>query len=448
MMYITDVSESLSDLKTKEGYEGSLESYAKDFAAANPEFCSKYPNYKYKLPAFTPVNLVTFDQVDADTRKETYFELIRFSLEERKNLRKMQEDGNTDIEHHLALSDMMEDLQQHAQGFRQALKTPLILTPWDPINASLTNKSLVKIFSESTTKTSTMISLSAHYKEMDLLYETMLKREALAREYLRVSTMTDKASKALKKSLQAELDKCTKTIRQLLPKKLDTKVSKYLSRKYKKSEIMQMRQYVETRRQAGKLKLRAINLDFLNRSGWGRLRSMVSEMKMLGDGVTKFGKMLNWGVVAYDTAEAYATGKNVARTFLASSASLIVATEVTTAVGGTTALGGMVIGAIAGDAAAGATLLICSPVVGWVIVLVAGVTAAGFIAYKTKQATEGIWDFAEEACRPVMKEAVKAVDWMHGYFKAGWEKGAGWFSSFYGDDNPNATSNRQVSAGG
>ena len=53
------------------------------------------------------------------------------------------------------------------------------------------------------------------------------------------------------------------------------------------------------------------------------------------------------------------------------------------------------IGSVIGDAAFGATLLVCYPVIGWIALTVAGAAVAGAVSYGVKVGAEAVWDGCE-----------------------------------------------------
>jgi hypothetical protein len=438
MLYITGPSDTLKELKEKEGFVGDLQMYEALFAKANPELVAKFPGYRMRLPPHIPVYLVTAQPSLLARNSEALRTLFEFSPKERQMLRQMQEERYEDISTYIALSDIMEELQTYAKDFRKALKTPLMATPWEDFNNSLTNKHLFKIFGETSRSTSDIINKSVSFRFREQLYENMMTRDALSREWHSLRDQHDKVAKSYKQNLKRKIDELTQVIRQQLPKKIQNAKLKYLHKQFSEAEIRKMRSTIETPRAAGKMKLLTTNLDVLNKTGVGRLRTAMNELKMLGDGVNKGTKWLNWGAVAYDTVEAYFKNGKMARAFLAGAASVVIGSKITAGAGGTTVLGGYFIGALASYPVLGEMIpvLVCTPVVGWVVLFVAcvvGVAVGGFISYKTKGAVEGIWDLAENATEKIAIESYKAIDWMHQKFISGWDANKKWIPEFYGD---------------
>ena len=133
MLYISGPNDTLKDLMAKEGFKGTLADYERQFALSKKtELCKSYPDYKRNLPSFTPMYLVTQAPFDSATRAEVVRELFLFSPAERETLRMMQ-DSQFDIPTQIAMTEIMEELQDYAADFRTWLKAPLVSTPWKDI---------------------------------------------------------------------------------------------------------------------------------------------------------------------------------------------------------------------------------------------------------------------------------------------------------------------------
>lgn len=433
MLYISGPNDTLKDMMAKEGFQGTLSEYERQFASQNPEICAKYPDFKKKLPAFTPVFLIHQGPFDPATRPDVVKELLQFTQTERQTLRMMQE-SQFDIATQVAMTDIMEELQRYAAGFRSWLKTPLVVTPWKDINSALTDKSLFKLFAETSKFSSSHITKSPRFYILDQLYEDMMARDALNRQLFMMRSQKS-PDIGLQRELERQIKTLTGNIKKGLPKKLANARSKYVHRRYTSDEIRRMRANSFSAKGARTGNPITTNLDVLNKSGLGRLRSMVGGLKKLGNGVSKAATMINYGAVAYDTAEAYKSGgsRDAARTFITGASAVYLTSQAVTAMGGTTALGGLVLGSLAGDATIGATLLVCSPILGWVIVVVTGVAVGGYIGYKAKGLLEEVWDMAEDIGSTAYQEAAKAANLVHEEFRTAWSTGQRWILEFYGN---------------
>src|SRR3990167_10183653 len=178
MLYISGSNEHVSQLKEKEEYKGTLADYLEKFNALNPHLFSKPTVQSGQLPSFMPMCLVSEPPASAFGTEEVLRELSRFSLLERQKLRDMQE-NNYDFPTLIALTEMMEQLQSYAIDFRNSLDNPLISTPWNTLNRSVTKVALVDIFSESAGIGLNSILRSNRFRTLDNLYENMMKRDAL-----------------------------------------------------------------------------------------------------------------------------------------------------------------------------------------------------------------------------------------------------------------------------
>ena len=453
MLYISGPNETLRELKEKEGYAGTLQEYERLFAQANPALCLENPNYKGLLPPYKSMFLVVEGAFDMSTKDETLKYLSQFSTEEMQVLRQLQEDGNGDLVSHVALTEVMEELQNYATQFRRFLKTstdrtldkagelkqflstPFILTPWKDFNNALSRQSVFELTGETAAASSELLKRTTTYVFWDSLYNKMMEKDALVREWNRLAGKTDKISKEKVLEIKKKIGELEKEIRDQLPKKLSDKIPKNVHKRFTNDELKKMRARAPTPRSARKVQARVTNLDVLNKSGLGRLWSMIKGLKSVGGAVNAGTKLLNYGAVAYDTIDAYRTNGKVVRAFVAGAASVYVTTQITAAAGGTAALGGLMLGTLAGDAAVGATILICSPVIGWVVLIVTGIVVAGFITYYSKQVVEWAYDMAEYTGGVIAREADKALQWTHQHFVDAWNYTASWIPSFYGDSN-------------
>ena len=393
----------------------------------------------------TPVFLATADGQNATQRKAVIDEISRFSLQEKRTLKQMQDNGCGDVATQAAMADIMEEFQFYAskikEGLKSAgnmvsnsrdvLKTPLILTPWSHLNAALTKQTLFDVFGESSLQWSKIIENSTRFKSIDLLYEKMYERSVLADQLQQLPKNRTLHVKSTQSRLFARIKELEKDIKTLLPKKIKTKSEKYLQSIFTEREIKNIRRSVVNQRTAGKVKTFTLNLDLLNKTGLNRLRSLITELKFLGEGINKGAMYLNYGVVGYDTVQAIRNNGNIPKTFITGVLSVAATTEIVAAAGGTSALGAMVIGGIAGDAAIGTTLLLCCPWVGWAVVLV-GVAASAYVSYKVTESFEGVWDLAEDKDGKVKENAKNAIGWMYDQFHSAWKSGASWLSSYYG----------------
>ena len=355
----------------KEEFKGNLSEYERQFALNNPELCLKYPDYKQKLPPNCPIFLLSQPSFNQITGAEAVKELLKFSLGEREVLRMMQ-DNNYDIPMQLAMVDIMEELQTYASGFRKWLKVPLVVTPWTEINVSLTDKSVFKILGEAAKFSAKYVSGSPRFYALDSLYEDMMARDVLNRQLHMLKNQKGSELLGFKRDLEKQIKELTARIKKELPKRFSSIKSKYLVRGLTEDEIRKLRPNCQSVKGARSGKPLTTNLDVLNKSGLARLRILIKGLKTLGKVVNKGSTWLNYGAVAYDTAEAYRAGNKgaAARTLITGSASVYLTTQIVASIGGTGALGGLVIGTLAGDLTLGGMVLLSSPFWGWCLVIV------------------------------------------------------------------------------
>ena len=298
----------------------------------------------------------------------------------------------------------------------------------------MTDKSLFKLFAETSKFSSSHIQRTPRFYKLDALYEDMMARDVLNRQLHMLRTQKN-SDIGLQNDLEKQIKDLTAKIKKALPKKITETRAKYVNGRFTPDEIRKMRANCFSEKGARTGKPVTTNLDVLNKSGLNRLRLMVKGLKKIGNGVSKAATMLNYGVVASDTAEAYKiSGRDAARTFITGASAVYLTSQAVAAMGGTTALGGLVIGSLAGDAAVGATLLICSPVLGWVLVVVTGVAVGGYIGYKAKGLLEEVWDVVEDLTITAYHEAAKAAA-LADELKSAWNKSSSWILDFYGNPN-------------
>lgn len=432
MVYITGPNDTLKTVKQRDTPLGSLEVYEKTCKMMNPEMCEKNPNWKQKLPPYTPIFLLFEEPVDNETRKEIWYELSKFSQEERQILYELQEQGS-DLATQVAVGSLMEEFQEYAKGVRQWLKTPLVLTPWKHANEIATNKHIFKAIGEGSSHISMSIRASSLYRNLDELFENMLARDELNRTLHMLEGKREHAG--LRKSLEQQIKDLTKKIKQQLPKRLDNYMNKYLRNRMTADGVRKMRANCYSVKAGRSGKFLTTNLQVLDRTGLGRLRSLAGGLKQLSKGISQGAKMLNYGIVAYDTYEAYNNGGSVARTFITGGLAVYLSTQAVAAVGGTTALGGFVIGSgvTVSNLMLGSTILLSCPVVGWTALIV-GLAAAAVISYGIKKGVEGVWDLGEDLSPEVYKQASEATKEMRQVLQSAWTEKSDWLLEFYGND--------------
>jgi hypothetical protein len=101
--------------------------------------------------------------------------------------------------------------------------------------------------------------------------------------------------------------------------------------------------------------------------------------------------------------------------------------------GGTAALGSFMLGTLVGDAVLGVTFLICSPVIGWVVLIITGITVGYLISKYSKEVVEWTYDVLEYADNRIAQEIDKAIEYTHKLFVDAWNMGASWLPVYYGD---------------
>ncbi len=392
MVYISGKKETFENLKLKEGYLGSLESYKQEFYKHNPHITLS----SNLIPDYIPFFPVSGGQYENSEIQAIISEVSRFSYEEREKLWYLQE-SHHDAPTLLALQDIMKEGQESAEEFRRWFDNPLISTPWISSGPALNKSSLIDFFGESSSFGSDLVRHSNRFRTIDKLYELMFRRDALNNE---IAILCAEKNKIIYRQrlirLENEIKKLTGEIKQLLPKKLESKMQKYLGRHFTADEIRKMRMNSYSAKMANKGgRFASLNLDVLNRSGLKQLKNIISGMRKIGEYAGKISFILNAGFVAYDTHEAYINGGNVGRTLFAGTAGVGAATVLSSVVS-TSSLGALTIGAVAGDAAIGGALLVCSPIIGTFVAIVVGVVAISIVTYGVQKFAGQLYDYVED----------------------------------------------------
>lgn len=407
MVYIVGEKETVRMLMTAECFDGSVESYLKQLQKLNPQCKLDLNN---QLPPYTPLLLVNTINPSETHSQFILTDVYRMPLDERKILREMQED-RYDFITQITLDEIMNELQEYAQSFRIKLDEPLFQTPWRDFNASLSNSSLIDIFAGTASFTSRYLTTIRPYTQLDPLYESMIQRDALNRELYLLTQVKGKNILVRKRAIEAATQTHTHQIKQLLPKKLDQKTHLNLNKQFTRNELIKMRSNSYSKKMARKNSLTVTNLHFLSRSGLGRLKNMIKFLKSTGSWLGGVSKYIGRAAVAYDTIQAARSkDRSAVRAFLTGSTALGTGVAIGAAFGGTSSFGGLLIGALAGDAALSGTILLFSPVIGWIVCGAVGLVAAGYIANKASEAVGELWDTYGDTIIKETKQVYKSVE--------------------------------------
>lgn len=414
MLYMTGPRDSLALLYMQEGYQGSFEEYRKKFAELNPVLVKTLPKDFQMLPPYMPVQLVTNPGEDPIHTMEVATIVSGYSPRERQTLRQMQ-DENHDIPTSVTALDVMEDFHAFLDQSKKKLTSPIIPTPFYVFDRSLTNKSLIKLTGEGLKHTAYLKETSTAYVGKNKLFELMKRRDELNHEWLQLKGK--KGVDGARKAIEKQTKELTAQIKKLIPRSINASAQKHLHG-YKTQDAKRLASNAASLKVAkkGAEKLKATHLDRLNITGLAKHRTMIKGFKMIGNGVKKAATYTNYGLAAYSIADTYAKGGNVAKVAFREGTSLYAGALLSSAVaGGLADLGGIAIGAVAGDMALGATILACCPVVGWVVLAVAGATVAGFVSYQTKDVAERVWDGVESGY--VKEKLLQFGRWIYDDFK-------------------------------
>ena len=393
MIYISGENETIASIMKEGEFTGSLNEFTGKFLTLNPNLC---PTFNQAIPPCTPLLLPgASEEKDLALCKETVYLIKSFDRSQRQTLRKMQEDSQ-DCAILVAMDDLMEGFQKYAQQFVDFYDSPMINTPWDTFNGSQPNSSLIDIFAGTATYGSRYMKNGPLIIQLDDLYDHMMKRDALNRElHLLKKTGRAMVNGQHAARLEREIAKHQKQITVLLPKRLDNIIGKYLVERFDFDELRKMRIGSFSKKMIRKGKLVMTNFNFLNRSGALRLGKIAKFFGRFGKWGNTLSTYLGPAVVAYDSVSSYRQrGKDAgARALVTGSAGIAAGMAVGSLFGGSTsALGGVIISSLTGEAALGGVLLICSPVVGWIICGAVGLLAAGYVVHEASEFVGYLWD--------------------------------------------------------
>ncbi len=425
MLYISGENDTLASLYEAQGLSWGLENYAKRFTLLNP----KVPCANVISP-YSLLNLPTNDEkADRETLEEYMPILAKSTLEEMKSYRKIQEEHH-DLMAQLGMQEIMEGFQRYAIDFADFYNSPLINTPWNDLNESVPGSSLIDVFAGVSGFMSGYIRSSTRFVRYDELYDHMLKRDALNRQlYLMPKTRGNVLARV---KLEEQIKVHTSKIKEILPKRLNDTITRHLSKKYTAKEIIKLRSNAYSKKMAGKGRLATTNLDFLNRSGLKRLKGFADHMNTFGKWGDRAALWLGPAVVAYDTYHAYhSKDRSAMRAFLTGSASVGVGIGLGSLFS-TSAFGSALIGTALGAPGAGGLLLICSPVVGWVVCAAVGLVAVGYLSYKASEVVGYVWDHRQE----IGTYAASVYESVEKKIISIWDSSQEYFRKLYGTTEP------------
>lgn len=414
MLYISGSEDTLDSLRKREEYPGNLEQYTKEFAARNPELCKQFLNYTQFLPPYILMQLVTTDLLDFNQSAEVTGIVNGYTISERMTIRSMQED-NHDIPSHVASASIIEDFYSFLGSAKHVLSYPLFSTPIYEFDKSLTSKSLIKMTGETLKQGSKLVESSpAFINKMNFL-QLMKRRDELNHEWYRLPK--GQAHAGARARIMKETQELTKQLKQLVPRKISENAGKYVhgfpthdAKKMSKNSTS-----LKTARK-GELKIKLTHIERLNKSGLALYQRMIKGFTVLGNGIKKAATYTNYSLAGYEIIKSIREGGNAFRTAFREGAAIYTGTVLSAAAGGTLAgLGGIAIGTLAGDAALGAVILVCYPIIGWVVLVIAGAALAGYVSYQTKDVAERVWDAVESGY--VNDRVYEFAGWIFDEFK-------------------------------
>lgn len=390
MLYISGERDTLAQLQVLEEITGSPDDYRKALAELNPELFRRLSKGFKQLPPYTPIYLVSMPRFEPRHSAEVVRIVSGFSEGERKTLRTMQE-SELDIVNSVTVMDTLHDYQSYLYEGRNWLEAPIIQTPLYQLNQALKQKYLIKSSGE-TLKRKGEIAAGI-YNERNELFQLMKKRDELNHEFLRIKG-DKKAVASAKTKLELQTKELTAQIKKLLPKQIVGSAKKH-THGFTPMQAAILRSQSSSLKLArkGAAKIKVTHLDRMTQMGLKTYQSMSKGFTFLGNAVKGAATYTNFGLAAYNVSATIRQGGDALRTTFIEASSLYASDLLTAAgVGGLSTLGGIAIGAATGNAAIGSMILVCYPILGWVLLIGAGVVTAGAISYTVKGVTERLYD--------------------------------------------------------
>lgn len=385
MLHITGEKETLSSLKMKEEYTGSLTNYAQQFNQRNPHLSKRVGETDF-LPDYAPVFLVSDSSLTASP-PTIVKELNSLSLNERRGLRNIQQ-NEVDFLPIFAAQDILEGIQSKITEFRKMLKDPILQTPWPFWNDILTNQKIPSLAGKTASYSAITVSQSYAFLSLDELSRNMLERYELQLQYEKLRLLKGPRTQATTnamKGLERGIGERTGNIKQLLHPKIDSYLTNHVNRKLSPDEIRRIRTKSTGAKMARNGKLITTHLDILNKTSLPRLRKLITALETNSAYLSKAATCLNVVTIAQDSVEsAFKDGFNgFFRT----------ATSRTTGVVVGTMIGASVTSYLLG--AAGTAFLVATPM-GWGLIILTGIAVGTMYTKATTECVERVIDIADD----------------------------------------------------
>lgn len=255
------------------------------------------------------------------------------------------------------------------------------------------------------------------------MYEAMLRRDVLNREiYLLEISVKNNINKYRQvdiknkiRKLTEEAKKQTAIIKRLLPKRIEDKLSQYLTQEG--FDIYKARNNSFSEKMARKGSSTVLKLDFLNGTGLTKTKNMIKKFVKVGNFVNKTALFVGPAFVAYDTYQAYQSKQEWGKVLLSGSAGLAAGVGLGM-MACTVTWGAVSIGFLAGDAAVGGLILASSPVWGTALCIAVGFAAVAYMTYKVSGCVEELLD--TETGKDIRQEASNILENAWKWFKSIW----------------------------
>jgi hypothetical protein len=231
--------------------------------------------------------------------------------------------------------------------------------------------------------------------------------------------------------LEKQISMQTKIIKELLPKKVNDKLVKYLTARG--VDVYKTRSNFYSEKMAKKGRFNVLGFEFLNKTGLEKSKKLIKKLIKIGKYGEYAGIALGAGTVLYDTYQAYQQRQQFTRTFL-SGAVGVGAGIYLGCVASSSAWGACTIGLLAGDAALGGLVLASSPIIGTIVLAVVGTAILGYASYKVSQGVKQVLKNTETGKNLCSEFDAIGRDFFEMLADC-WRTGEKWILDFYGRDS-------------
>jgi hypothetical protein len=303
MLYISGKNETLNDLKTSEGFEGSINEYEQKFNQLNHQLDLKTTNLNQSLPSYTPVFPVLQSVLMDPHRISIAQEIAKFTTSERETLRGMQE-HDIELPAILATKKIVTEYASHLSSIRKHLEDPLIKSPWKFWNDNFTLDLLPDLISESLFYKAHSIQRSFLFNGLTQLEKDMVTMDALQMQLYSIRNQKNAKAFMIKQNLQKQIAQLASQIKKQVFPKIQDELSSHLNGCYTADQLKKLSRTSYGERMARKGKMKTTYLDLSSKTGLHGMREAIPLFKNIGTFAGKTATCINWASLGYDCLDA------------------------------------------------------------------------------------------------------------------------------------------------